>query len=67
MDYQEETITASVEEITFQNDTNGFTVMDVSMDDDFFTAVGVMPGVSAGETVTLTGNFTIHQSFGRQF
>lgn len=67
MDYQEETITASVEEITFQNDTNGFTVMDVSMDDDYFTAVGVMPGVSAGETVTLTGNFTIHQSFGRQF
>lgn len=67
MDFQEETITASVEEVTFQNDTNGFTVMDVSVDDDYFTAVGVMPGVSAGETVTLTGNFTIHQSFGRQF
>lgn len=67
MDFQEEKITATVEEITFQNDTNGFTVMDVSMGDDYFTAVGVMPGVSAGETVTLTGNFTIHQSFGRQF
>lgn len=67
MEFQEETITASVEEITFQNDTNGFTVMDVSAGDDYFTAVGVMPGVSAGETVTLTGNFTIHQSFGRQF
>lgn len=67
MDFQEEKITATVEEITFQNDTNGFTVMDVSMDDDYFTAVGVMPGVSAGETVTLTGSFIIHQSFGRQF
>ncbi len=67
MEFQEETITASVEEITFQNDTNGFTVMDVSVGDDYFTVVGVMPGVSAGETVTLTGNFTIHQSFGRQF
>ncbi len=67
MDFQEETITASVEEVTFQNPANGFTVMDVSMDDDYFTAVGVMPGVSAGETVTLTGTFTIHQSFGRQF
>lgn len=67
MDFQEEKITATVEEITFQNDANGFTVMDVSMDDDYFTAVGVMPGVSAGETVTLTGSFIIHQSFGRQF
>ncbi len=67
MDFQEETITATVEEVTFQNDANGFTVMDVSVEDDYFTAVGVMPGVSAGETVTLTGNFTIHQSFGRQF
>lgn len=67
MNLQEETITAAVEEVTFQNDTNGFTVMDVSIDDDYFTAVGVMPGVTAGETVTLTGNFTIHQSFGRQF
>ena len=67
MDFQEEQITATVEEITFQNDTNGFTVMDVSMDDDYFTAVGVMPGVCAGETVTLTGSFIIHQSFGRQF
>ncbi len=67
MDFQEETITASVEEVTFQNPANGFTVMDVSMDDDYFTAVGVMPGVTAGETVTLTGTFTIHQSFGRQF
>lgn len=67
MDFQEETITAAVEEVTFQNDTNGFTVMDVSIDDDYFTAVGIMPGVTTGETVTLTGNFTIHQSFGRQF
>lgn len=67
MDFQEETITAAVEEVTFQNDTNGFTVMDVSVDDDYFTVVGVMPGVTAGETVTLTGNFIIHQSFGRQF
>ena len=35
MNFPEEKITATVEEITFQNDTNGFTVMDVSMDDDY--------------------------------
>ncbi len=63
----EESITGVVEEITFQNDTNGFTVLDISFDDEYVTAVGVMPGICAGETVTLTGSFIVHQSFGRQF
>ena len=67
MSIQEEHLTGVVEEITFQNDTNGWTVLDISSDDDLITAVGVMPGVCAGETLSLTGSFTIHQSFGRQF
>ncbi len=61
-----ETITGVVEDITFQNDTNGFTVLDFSTDDELFTAVGVMPGITAGETVSLTGSFIIHPTFGRQ-
>lgn len=60
------TITGVVEDITFQNDTNGFTVLDFSTDDELFTAVGVMPGITAGETVSLTGNFITHPTFGRQ-
>lgn len=67
MNIQEEQLTGVVEEITFQNDTNGWTVLDLSTDDDLITVVGVMPGVCAGETLSLTGNFIIHQSFGRQF
>lgn len=67
MDYEEVQITGVVEEITFQNDTNGFTVLDLSVESDYITAVGVMPGVCAGETVTLTGMYTTHPSFGRQF
>lgn len=60
------TITGVVEDITFQNDANGFTVLDFSTDDELFTAVGVMPGITAGETVSLTGNFIMHPTFGRQ-
>lgn len=60
------TITGIVEEITFQNDQNGFTVLDFSTEDELFTAVGVMPGITAGETVSLTGNFVMHPTFGRQ-
>lgn len=67
MNYEEVQITGVVEEVTFQNDSNGFTVLDISVDDDYLTAVGVMPGVNAGETVNLTGTYTTHPSFGRQF
>lgn len=63
---QLETITGVVEEITFQNAANGFTVLDFSSEDELFTAVGVMPGITAGETVSLTGNFITHPTFGRQ-
>ena len=67
MSSEEIKITGVVEEVTFQNDSNGFTVLDISVDNDYLTAVGVMPGVTAGESVTLTGTYTIHPSFGRQF
>ncbi len=62
-----EKITGVIEEITFQNEANGWTVLDLSSGDELITAVGVMPGITAGETVTLTGSYTIHPSFGRQF
>ncbi len=67
MNFEEVQITGTIEEVTFQNDTNGFTVLDISLENDYLTAVGIMPGVSAGETVTLTGTYTTHPSFGRQF
>lgn len=67
MSFAEENITGVVEEITFQNDANGWTVIDLSVENELLTAVGVMPGINPGETVTLTGTYTIHPSFGRQF
>ncbi len=67
MSITEEKITGIVEEVTFQNSANGWTVIDLAVDNELLTAVGVMPMINPGETVTLTGNFTIHPSFGRQF
>lgn len=62
----EEILNGTVEEITFQNNVNGFTVLDVSSGGELITAVGVMPGVAAGESVTLKGSYIIHATFGRQ-
>ena len=67
MSISEEKITGVVEEVTFQNEANGWTVVDISVGNELLTAVGVMPGINAGETVSLTGTYTVHPSFGRQF
>ncbi len=67
MNVSEEKITGVVEEVTFQNESNGWTVIDLSANNELLTAVGVMLGINAGETVTLTGTYTVHPSFGRQF
>lgn len=62
----QQTLTGTVEDIIFQNAANSYTVLEFSFENELFTAVGVMPGIAAGETVTLTGEFTIHPTFGRQ-
>lgn len=67
MNYEEEKITGIVDIVTFRNEANGFTVLDLEMGNELLTVVGVLPGVNAGETVTLTGSYTTHPSFGRQF
>jgi len=64
-----ETVNGTVESVTFSNAANGFTVFEFSSDEDgeIFTAVGVVPELTPGESVTLTGSWQVHQSFGRQF
>ena len=54
-------------EITFMNESNGFTVGTLSYEGDELTVVGCMPGVLVGETLLLTGNFTEHPDYGEQF
>ena len=67
MNIEEEKITGIVDVVTYRNEANGFTVLDLELEKELLTVVGVLPGVNAGETVTLTGTYTTHPSFGRQF
>ena len=60
-------ITGVVENVTFRNEENGFTVLDLNSDGDLITAVGVLPHIDAGENLRLLGKFDFHASFGRQF
>lgn len=56
-----------VENIVYRNEENGYTVLEISDGDDYITAVGVMPLAEAGDKVALTGTFTEHKNYGRQF
>lgn len=60
-------ITGSVEDIIYRNEQNGYTVFEIANGDDSITAVGILPQISAGDTVKVTGTFTTHRSYGRQF
>ena len=57
----------TIEDIIFHNGDTGFTVIDLSVNDELVTAVGVLPGLSVGEIVRVRGKWDYHQSFGRQF
>ena len=57
----------AVENIVYRNEENGYTVLELSDSDDYITAVGIMPQAGVGDTVKLTGYYTTHKSYGKQF
>ncbi len=67
MDEQLVEISGVVDEITYRNEENGFSVVDFYTDDEYFTVVGVLPEISEGESLRLRGTWSYHATFGRQF
>ena len=63
-----EQLVGTVEEITFQSEESGFTVLHLSdASGEDICVVGTLPGVSIGEELKLTGSYTTHPVYGRQF
>ncbi len=56
-----------IENIVYRNEENGYTVIEIANGDDYITAVGIMPQASEGNTVRLTGFYTNHKNYGKQF
>lgn len=63
------TISGIVHTIVYRNAENGYTVLRITPEDarQPFTAVGRMPLLDVGDTVTLEGDFTYNPRFGEQF
>ena len=62
-----ENLTGTVEEITYFNEENGYTVMDISSNGDAITVVGNFPQLFEGEEVKLLGEWVNHSTYGTQF
>ena len=57
----------SVEHVTYHNDKNQYTVMELATEGGLVTVVGAFPFVSEGEELRVYGTWTSHPSFGDQF
>jgi exodeoxyribonuclease V alpha subunit len=64
-----EQLRGTFERITYHNEENGYTVAQLTPDGAAYTVtvVGNMLGVNVGESVALTGVWTSHAQYGRQF
>jgi exodeoxyribonuclease V alpha subunit len=68
-----DTLTGSVERITYYNEDTNYCVLRLRPDqpplgrDPLVTVVGTMPELQPGENVRLQGEWTNHPKFGRQF
>lgn len=67
MENELENLTGTIEEITFFNEENGYTVMEVSSLGEVVTVVGNFPQLVEGEEVKLNGEWVNHSTYGNQF
>lgn len=58
-------VEGEVEAVIYRNEDNGYTVIELG-GQETITAVGIMPMISVGEEVKLTGVFKTHPSYGKQ-
>ena len=58
---------ATIQEVIYHNDDNGYTVAVVSSGDELFTAVGHLPSAHKGKIYSLKGEWKKHAAYGDQF
>ena len=64
-----ESLTGSVERVTFHSDESGFCVLRVKVRGhrDLVTVTGTLPEIRAGEWLTAEGGWTVDPKHGQQF
>lgn len=63
-----EVVRGTIEEVIYHNEENGYTVLSLLPEggSEPITAVGELPFAAEGETISVSGKWEIHASYGRQ-
>ena len=65
---EQELISGTIAAVVYQNQANGYAVIKLDSDDGaLVTVVGTIPAAVAGERLLVTGKWTTHSSYGKQF
>lgn len=62
-----ETLKGFIEHIIYSNADNGYSVFELTTDTGSITCVGILHAAGVGENVILSGEYTNHPLYGRQF
>lgn len=65
--YGLEKLEGTVEQIIYCNEENGYTVCDMSVDEDMVTVCGIIPMLSEGDSLCVYGKWVHSPKYGRQF
>lgn len=67
-DENETSLDGSIEAVIYTNEENGYSICDMATSDDkIITIVGIMPFVSAGDSISVVGKWVHNPRYGRQF
>ena len=62
-----ELVKGYVDQVTYQNPENGYTVLRLIVSDKELVCTGHLPGISQGESVEAWGDYEVHPTYGKQF
>ena len=57
----------TVSSVIYRNEENGYTILRLDSADETTTVVGIMPGITQGEGLSVRGQWTRHSTYGQQF
>ena len=61
------TVKGMVDNVTYHNPDNGYTICTIDCEGDEITLVGYIPAISEGEYIYAQGSWKNHPTYGRQF
>ena len=60
-------LTGEVENIIYKNESNGYTIASMIIDNEELVVTGYLPFINKGDSLKIVGKFVIHPDYGEQF